>query len=280
MATSTADYGYVEAFLKAFPEIRTKINEAIKNGYTVERFQMSLKDTNWWKARTAAAREIDTIKYNDPKEYADRVAQTKIAAEAMLQQLGLSKPDNWDAHVETILRYGYDETQMRYYLGARGGINTGEGVTNTGLVATSLDELRKIANDFGVPTSEATLSEQARAIASGKATPEGYADTYRELAKKQYASIADALDAGRTVRDMAQPYLDMAGQELGSNPQNMDLTDPKWTFMFQGDKALSYTEFRQAIRNDPQYEWINGATARDEAYKMANALTKAFGGMA
>lgn len=274
---TTADYGYVNSFLNSNAEIKALVQKAVKNQWTPERFQMELKDTKWFKSYSDEAKRLQVLEKQDPASYKVEFDNAKSAAKAMYDQMGMTPPSNFDNLVKHIMVYGMDEEAARRYLAARGGFSVGEDQTNTGFVSVTVDQLRAMAADYGVPTSEATLMAQVRAINSGTGTVQGYEDTYRELAKKQYGTIADQLDAGRTVRDLAQPYLDMASEELGLDPQQMMLTDTKWTAMFQGDKAMTYDEFRASVRQDPRYNWINGAKARQESAKMANELAQRLG---
>jgi hypothetical protein len=275
MPVTKYSYGYVEAFLKAYPEIAKAVAAAVKAGEEPEKFQMRLKSTTWYKSRSEAQRAFDTLQYNDPQEYNRRVALRQQALSQMASQLGVavsaSTLATWAKNME---RVGAGDDEMRLLLGSQGALDINKA---SGLASTTVDQLRSLASDYGIPASDDTLTKQTRDVLSGKNTAQGLTDYYREQAKRQYGSIADELDAGRSVREMAQPYLDMASEELGVPADQMDLRDSRWTTMFQGDAAMTYDQFRAVVRQDERYGWINGTKAKQSAASMVGEIAKRFG---
>jgi hypothetical protein len=278
-----ADYGYVEAFLNAYPEIRDAINAAIAAGETGERFQMRLRETNWYKWRTEAQRKYDTMLTSDKATLDKQVADKQAAIKQLLVQLGVNIPSDATLNemAQNAVRNDLDDAAIRAWAVAQGFAHGAQGEAQ-GVTATSVDELRSIASQYGVPVSDATLSEQLQQILRGERTPEQFTDYYREMAKRQYGSISAQLDQGYTVKQILDPYLDIATRELGVSKDSMLLTDPKWTKMLQqngGQSMLTYDEWRKALRTDKDYGWDKSAVARQEAVNLAGNFAKAFGGM-
>lgn len=278
-----ADYGYVSAFLNAYPEVRDAVNAAMAAGETGERFQMRLRETNWYKQRSEAQRRYDTMLTADKATLDKEVADKQTEITRLLRQMGANVPDagTLNAYAQQVVRSGLDDNTIRAWAAAQG-LATGAVGEKQGMAATSADDLARIAADFGVPASEATISSQVQQVLRGERTPEQFTDYYREMAKRQYASIAPQLDQGYTVKDVVDPYLDIASKELGMSKESMSLTDPRWTKMLQqqgGASMLTYDEWKKTVRTDKDYGWDNSAAAREEAVGLAANFARAFGGI-
>lgn len=280
MAYSAQDYGFVQAFLSKYPDVAKLVNAAIKAGTTPEKFAFQFQNSSWYKARSEAQRAYDIMAYNDPAEAKRQVDARRADLERLAQQMGIQySASTMNSWALSSVRGGIDEDDMRAIMAGAAGAITDEMIAGEAKGATeaAVTSLRRMAADYGVPVSNATLLKQVQDVVGGKQTADGYADLYREQAKKQYTAIADQLDAGMTVRQIADPYLDIASEELGVSSSAMELTDPRWTAMFQGDKVLAYQDWQRKLRTEKQYGWDRTSKAREESMRAILGLGRMFG---
>lgn len=148
------------------------------------------------------------------------------------------------------------------------------------------DDLDKAARDMGIPISPLTRLDWQRKIALGEVDMNTFQSYLTEQAKSLYPGLADAIDAGVTVRQYADPYAQIASKELGINPADFDLTDPKWSTALQqkdpktgANTAMTLQSWQSHIRSDPTYGFDQTTGARDQAAQFATRLAQQFGAM-
>ena len=154
-----------------------------------------------------------------------------------------------------------------------------------GEASVSVDQLRAMANKYGVKVSNATLTSQVQTLLKTGAGPETMEDYYREQAKTLFPSVAADLDRGLTVEDVMQPYVQEAASLLDLNPADLDYTDEKWrkALSFTGDKGvdeqrrMTSGEWEKTLRTDPKYGYDRTTKAMGEARSFAGSLMSAFG---
>ena len=127
-----------------------------------------------------------------------------------------------------------------------------------------------------------TLQKQVQQVLSGDQTSQGLVDLYREQAKTLYAPISDWLEKNpsMTVKDYLAPYMQAAARELGTPPEQMDLTDPKWTKVIygaDGTTPMNLDQWTKTIRSDASYGWDKTMGAKSQALQLAAELRNAFG---
>jgi hypothetical protein len=98
--------------------------------------------------------------------------------------------------------------------------------------------------------------------------------------------MAKDLDAGRTVTDFADPYKQSAVQITGINPDEFNLSDPKWRKAIdQVDPAtgnrtvMSLADWQTKLRTDSVYGYDQTAQARQAASQLVTSLGQRMGFM-
>lgn len=277
---TAADYGFVTAFLAAHPDVKKMVDQAIKNGWTQQRLEAAIKTTTWWKTRTDAQRQYDVLIKENPREVARR---TNLAKQAITQKAKSMGVTLTDAQVTSLASYsvmnqasdGEMQTKVASFLQI-----AADGQAQGGTAGATIDQLRQGAQAYGITLSDDTLLKYTRQIEGGAGNVQGFQDAMREQAKVLYPSIAKSLDNGLTVKDIADPYLQMASKELGMNSADFDLTDTKWTRALTGQSGGTMTadEWMTTLRTDSRYGWDKSATARQQAVDLGSSLRQMFQG--
>ena len=284
-ADKRQQYGFVDDFLKAYPGIKKLVNQAIKDGLTPLAFESRLKNTAWYRNRTESQRQWDKNKFDDPGENDRQLEKASIALTQAAARAGVTIPaSEMPALALRAARNGWTEVEFQAALGKRVDIGSNPAdKTLTGTVGQTYDELRKTAASYGVSASASKINEQIKAVISGTATVEDFADHYRELAKKQFGGVADLLDQGMTTLDVLDPYLQRAAQDLGvtaaqiMSPGKNGYMDDMWTRAIQGDKPMTLDEWNRLLRTDPKYGYSRTAKAKTEAASVGARIAEMFG---
>ena len=273
---TSADFGFVDAFLNAHKDVKAKVNLAIKNGWTPERLQGSIKTTTWWKTRTDAQRQYDLIIKENPKEAARQIALKREEVQTAASNLGVTLTA---AEMNSMATAFYRDGSSQAEVQARLAANWDMGEKQTGQAAIAVDDIRQTAADYGVRLAPATQEKYTRQILAGDMDAKGWEDMIREQAKMLYAPISAQLDQGKTVKDVMGSYLQIAGSELGMDPEQMSLDDPRWTAAIYGENNAPMTagQWTAKIRQDPLYGWDKTFGARQQASQLATEFGRAFG---
>lgn len=276
-----ADYGYAAAFLNAHKDVARKVALAVKQGWTPDRLSAEIKDTPWWRKRTEAQRKWDIISAENPKEARRLVDLKTEQIKQMASTMGVTLSDNqafkMAGHAAS---RGSTDPEVQSMLAGMWSLDAeGEDVGQAG---TTVDQLRDLAHDYGVVLDPGTLQKQVQQVLSGDQTSQGLVDLYREQAKTLYAPISDWLEKNpsMTVKDYLTPYMQAAARELGTPPEQMDLTDPKWTKVIYGTDGttpMNLDQWTKTIRSDASYGWDKTMGAKSQALQLAAELRNAFG---
>lgn len=276
-----ADYGYAAAFLNQHKDVARKVALAVKQGWTPDRLAAEIKDTPWWKTRTEARRKWDLISAENPKEARRLVDLKTQQIKQMASTMGVTLSDNqafkMAGHAAS---RGSTDPEVQSLLA--GMWKMGDDGSDTGTAGTTVDQLRDLAHDYGVPLDAATLQKHTQEVLAGNQTSQGLVDLYREQAKTLYAPISDWLEKNpsMTVKDYLTPYMQAASRELGVPPEEMDLTDPKWTKVIYGTDGatpMNLDQWTRTIRTDTSYGWDKTMGAKSQALQLASELRQAFG---
>jgi hypothetical protein len=277
-----AEYGYVVDFLNAHKDVKAKVDAAIKGGWTPQRLEGEIKNTNWWKTRTDSQRKYDLLSKEQPGEIKRQVdaAQSTILSQAEAMGVTITATKAKEYALQAV-RDGKSQQEITLALAnsfkfptapSDGGPAVEKG--QAGVIAT---QIRDMASAYGVSVKDADLLSMTQKVLGGAADPQAFEDTFRESAKALYSPIADILDKGTTLRQFVDPYLNIASQQLGISAEMMNLADTKWTGMIQQGKVLTADEWTRTLRTDPTYEWNKTEGAKREAMGLVSALGAMFG---
>lgn len=265
------------------PGVLQVLQQAADAGWTQAEVQSHLEQTDYWKNTTDAARQWDMLRATDPAT-AQQKWDTQWQHVADLRyKLGVPIDDNTFTWIATCaIQNGWtDQTITRSMLGKAGGGKLPAG----GDLGAALTQVHGLAADYGVHMGDAAALNHATGLLTGAHDAAGLADYFRGWAQKRWGDNKDlvaALDRGMTVKQYADPYMQMAAQELGLNPATIDLTKAKWSRMLdetdpKTGAPMSLLQWQSTIRQDPRYGYNQTAGAADQAAQLTAALAKEFG---
>ena len=276
-------YGFVQTLFDSNAELKALFNKAVKGQWTAEKFQASLRDTKWFKTRSDKERTYLTKMYGDPATAKQDMNDAYIKVRQLANQIGmvetpalLKKMKDW-AYGSVAL--GWDESRLRYEMGKSvsfaGDIHQGQG-------GQEIDALQSYAYDMGVKMSDSFYTNGARNIIRGLATEQDFKDQIRRNAKALYSGWSKEIDGGKSVADLASPYMQSMANILELPSGSVNLFDPTMK------KALQYKDpqtganavkpmwqFENELRSDNR--WKSTKNAQDSLMQVAHQVLTDFG---
>jgi hypothetical protein len=276
-------YGFTAAFLKANPEVSKLFDQMVKGEWTKDKFQAKLRNTKWWKSHSKSEKDYLMQRYTDPATAKQTLSQAYVKVRQLANQMGLREtPGNkkrLDKWAYNMAAKGWDEGQLRNEIGKfvyfNDGVHQGEG-------GEIWDELHSYAYDMGVTMSGQWYADKSRNVVRGIASIQDYKNEMQIKAKAQYSFWSKQIDAGQTVADIAQPYMQTMSQILELPAGSINLFDTTIK------KALNYTnsgtmqkeakplwQFENELRKDPR--WRKTQNAQDGMMQVAHQVLADFG---
>jgi hypothetical protein len=119
-------------------------------------------------------------------------------------------------------------------------------------------------------------------VLTGGITTGDFQRQQREIAKQRYKHLADLIDQGVTLEDLAGNYKQTAAKLLEVDPNTIDMSQGDYevalSFGDEGKKrAMTTGEWEKLLRTDARYGWEKTENAKTEARSLANNLAQAFG---
>jgi hypothetical protein len=274
-------YGWASIFIN-HPEIGPLLIRAAEENWSQQYLENEIRKTSWWQTTTASQRAWDQAAAADPASNAAAVEQAMDDARAVASlHGGILSDDVLRTIVTRSLRDGWDDQQLSVAIASEL-LRTPEGTAQirAGVTGRTLSDM---AYKMGVPISQATLDSWAAKIATGTITIYDFENWVRQQASGLYPSLADDIQRGLTVKDLTEPYAQVAARTLGLTAEQIDFTDPKWNI------ALNYTpddgvrrtmnlfEWADLLRRDPTYGYEYTPDALEKAYSIADIISRTFG---
>jgi hypothetical protein len=173
---------------------------------------------------------------------------------------------------------GWDNVEMNAALSAEFDYNPTTGAQEGSAL---VGDLRQLASDYLVPLGEQTIDQWGRQIIAGTSTNEDFTQYAKNMAKGMFAHYAADIDAGRTVKQLAEPFVQMAMRDLELTQDQIDLMDPKWRKALEMDPEtglpMAPSKWQRLIRSDSSYGWDTTQNARGEAAEFAKKIAESFG---
>jgi hypothetical protein len=305
-----AQYGIQAALIDSDPSLKKLFQDAMANGYDVNRFKAEFLNTAWAKNHAATWQNAETARLSSPGDYANsynrmREYIARVAAqngEALTpEQIGPELKPNADGTYPPITRTGglaewaldqswgkgIDQEAIAQHIAQVGKINTS---LPGGQAANYMSQLKSMANDYGLNglnTSGGTnyFTDAAQSILLGKSTIDTWKQDIINQAKQNYKSYAPQLDAGITLRSLANPYINSLSNLLELPSDSIDLsastgygkmisdalrgTDPN------NPNPMTLNQFETQVKQDPR--WATTNNARDQIMGGVGGLLKMFG---
>lgn len=275
-----ASYGWNYAFLNANKELKGIFDKAAKETWTPEKFQAELRDTKWWKSNSETMRKAAVTKTTDPATWAAQMQAAVLQVRQLAAQMGAAVPENKINKIaESVIMLGMDENLLRDTLGQY--VNFTKNGTLNGEAGMHEYTMRQFAYNMGIQLSDQAIKNQAQLVVRKLATTEDFENQIREQAKSMYPAYVDQIDGGLSVKDIADPYIQMMSHELELPYESIDLTDPTikgaMNAMSKDNKpvGMTLTDFQNRLRSDPR--WKETSAARDASMNVGLKVLKDMG---
>lgn len=234
-----------------------------------------LQKTDWYQKYGQGATERMALEKTNNGVFQTNLAKHKSDISKMAATKGYALSD---ADLNAIARdayiYGdaYDQNVILDNIIAKGKPYSGGEYGNT------VNDLKNAAFNYGVDhlTDQGFYDNAAAEVAKGTKTADYYVNILKDNAKSQYAAVADKIDAGLTVRQIANPYIQQMSSILELNPSEIDMTDPYISKAMtsldeKNNPAMTpLWKFQQDLRQDPR--WQKTQNAKDAYSSMARKV--------
>lgn len=275
-----ATYGWSYAFLNSQPEIKNLFSQAVAETWTTNQFKAKLQDTNWWKNTSEARRQAQILKATDPATYTAQVNAASTKARMTAAEMGAILPESkWGEIGEQFVLSGMTDEELKVVLA--GYIDFTEQGTLGGKAGAIEGRLRSLAFNNGVQLSNQVIKNYAQNIAMGNSSLEQAEDFVRSQAVSMFPALAEQIEAGQNVWDIASPYITAMSNNLEVPVSNITLFDPKIKAALNGLDAngqphgMSLTDFENQLRKGP--EWLKTKNAREGLMNVGNSVLKNMG---
>lgn len=280
-----ASYGFAAAFLNSDPELKTLFAQAVKHTWDPAMFTAKLRATKWFQHHSASVRNAIVMKTSDPASYRAEVDKMFASVkDAWGKAYGVgTAPSQLKAWAETAFRMGWSQEQLLDQMGQS--VKWSAMLTNKnlgGTAAQTKSQLAELTAQYGIDPGNTWRAVNLKRVMTGGDTIEGIQSRVREMAKQQYAAFADQIDAGRTVQEIADPYVQKMADLLELNPADIGLKDSRVQAALVGTKdkkgvpvAQSLNDFANSVRQDKRWQYT--ANAKQQVADVGSQLLRGFG---
>lgn len=279
---------YAESFAWAAndPELGPLLRDYADGKYNDQTLQAAIQNTKWWRDKQDARKQWETLLNTDPAEAQHRRDAQREKIEKYARTLGVTlPPDVLDNFADSSLRYQWSDIQLDNAV--LGYFHYQPGKT-TGQAATLEQQLRASASDYGITVTDDSMQGWIVSIEQGRNS----VDTFKAWAAQQSANLNPwakaGLDTGLTLRQIIDPIVSKVADELEVNPNMINLSDGKWTRIFQASRdpktgafvMPAWSDVERLIRSDPQYGWDRTQKANETVANGGVSLLQTFGRVA
>ena len=280
-----ADYGFALAFMESDPELKKLFNKAVRGTWTPDKFIAQLRDTKWFKTHSANVRNAILQETSDPATYKANVDQMHATVKdtwgAMFGRVdaGGKRLRAW---AETAHRMGWSEAQLVDRMTR--GINYRRLMRKDrlgGKAAEVLGQIDALESNFGLALGRQWKAAQLEKLMQGNDTVAGVQQRVREMAMRQYKAFAEDIQAGATVKEIAEPYVQRMAELLEMNPHDISLrSDMIQKGLRQRTNkgkpaAMDLADFEDMVRSDRRWQYTDNA--REQVGSYATELGRIFG---
>lgn len=285
---------YTEKFLKKHPAVAELIQTAIKYNWTEEQFIRNVEETAWGQSTTDAEAAFDLqITGSNAEALTDPqtglIPLKRAAIKKQAEAAGVSLTDKQlDTFARNAVRSALDEDAVNAWIAGKfvipeegGGKPTKPPKPITGTAAQIAQQLRDMADSYGLPVTNEYLQDKVRQgleAEDWQSWVEGQRATMQQQAKLAYPTVADQFDS-YTLDELMTPYLAAATQMFGTPKAQMKLNDPMWNAALKGPdgRPMSMDDWIKTLRTDSKYGYTKTVAAKQEASDLASGIIRAFG---
>ena len=277
-----ARYGFATAFFKSDPSLEKLIHKAVAEQWDPDTFKGHLMASAWYQKHTDAQQQWLMLSTNHPKEAHKQLLDRIQALRDEAGSLGINLDhQTLRDFAEKSLMNGLNDQQIQAGLAAH--LEQVGGNNLQGHAGAIQDNIMQAAADYGVGLSRDTIFNWTKNVLGGHATQDNYLEHIQTMAKSAFPSLSKLIDQGQTVRQIADPYVQMMAQNLELAPEAINFAkDPAmrkaFGYMAQGQNEPSLMplwQFDQTIKQDPR--WLKTDNARNSLMDVTTGILKDWG---
>lgn len=273
------EYGLSFALFKSNPELMKLLHQAVNQTWTAQKFQVELRQTDWFKKHSDIWRQNMALKYSDPTTYKERLGNSLTAVQNLAGAFGATLSKQATKRIaERALLFGWSEDQIRDVLANHVRPSHGHYEGQLSGIETTL---RNTALRNGVRLGNDQVKRWMREIVRGNSSQEQYETFIRDVAAKTFAAYGDQIKGGMDMADVASPYIQSMADILEVNPASVDLYDRtiRRALSFKNEKGesvpMSITDFEDSLRQDKRWQYTKNA--KDQARGYTQAIARMWG---
>lgn len=276
----TSKYGLSYALMNSDPSLKRLFNDAVKGNWTTEMFDAKMKDTDWWRNNSDARRKALRMKFEDPATWKASIDAQREHIKQMATEFGAVISDTELARLaEDSMMMGMDDERLKTTLGGYVNFVNGSLVGQAGVYEQSM---RKYAESMGVDMNQQAIKNYAQLMIKGMSTEADFQNFIKDQAVSAYPAYEDQIKNGNmSVKDIANPYIQMMAETLEINPNTIGVKDPTVMSGMNGlDRdgkpvGKTLTEFADTLRGDPR--WRGTKAAQDVVMNTGQQILKDWG---
>lgn len=274
------EYGLSFALFKSNDELYGLLKKAVGQSWTAQKFQVELRQTDWFSKHSDIWRQNTALKFSDPKTYQERLNNSLTSVENLASAFGAELSNKATKRLaERALLFGYSEDQIRDVLANH--VRPGQNGHYEGQLSAIETQLREVALRNGVRVPRPQMKNWMQQIVRGNASQEQYQTHIRDIAAKTFGAYADQIRGGMDLADVASPYIQSMSDILELNPASLDLYDKtiRRALSHKNEKGenvpMGISDFEDSLRADKRWQYTDGA--HDQMTEYAIQLGKMFG---
>lgn len=260
--------------------------EAAGTPWSDARLKSALEATEYYRTNDEQQRNWDALLVTDPASATTKIEATRRIIADLESQLGihfdtsggLSSMGFW--LLNTAVRSGWTPEQIKYNMLA----SVNKSITGGGDLGAMAVNIKHTMDDYGVPMSDTAIMGWASKLAQGAVDDQAILGYAQQQAMSLFPGLKDAISRGVTVRQYADPYMQIAQQELGIDPKSQSFTDPKWMRAINsvdpktGQRvSMSLSDWTAVIRSDPKYGFDKTEKAATQGANFATDIGRMMG---
>jgi hypothetical protein len=283
MNTLASNYGYSVAFFKQDKSLWDLINLSVKSQFTPLEFQAQLKNTSWYKKHSESYRLWSAQERVDPASAQAKLHQTKVRLIQMGQQLGINvDPKRLADMAWRVNAYAWSDQEISAAMAGEMKFDPKKAGKYYGGMAVNDAKIKEQAAAYGVTVDDKTAFNLMNQLVGQQTTEEGVTAWIQKLAKSKYQGLADDIDAGMTVAEYADPFIQAQARLLEVDPADVHLDDKHIQTALQNkdQKTGAYApknmfDFEKQVKSDAR--WTKTKNGRDELMEGAQRVLADWG---
>ena len=250
-------------------------------------------DKSWFGTTGSTVRGILVLQKTDPGTYKENV--TKLLNDSIIPtatRLGIKLDDtSLQTIAETVYKNGWSSSQSLienaitsqfHYDPKAAAALAGAGKSPGCAVSQTAADFASIASDYGItlPKDPAQMDAFIKGAIGANGTENSFKDWAKQQAIHAYPFLADAINAGSTVKGYLGNYATNIANTLDLAPDAINWSDPKWQSLVNpigATKLPNLNDVLTTVKTDPKYGYDQTMGAKNNAYDLAANIKRTFG---